>query len=64
MREPGDLKVICVDCGYSFTLTARELLFYSARALAQPKRCVGCRDQRRREGASAGAWPENGQGGR
>jgi hypothetical protein len=54
MAEPGDTRILCLDCHNIFLLSAREKLFFEARALSQPKRCPGCRAQRRKETEQSG----------
>ena len=44
MNQPEN----CRDCGQPFTLTSSEQDFYVGRNLSLPKRCVACRQARRR----------------
>lgn len=40
---------ICVDCGNKFTLTVMDQDFFESRNLPLPKRCVSCRERRRKK---------------
>ena len=52
-----DRTLTCVDCGASFTFTAREQEFYASRGFDnEPKRCPDCRRARKssRDGGDGG----------
>ncbi|HYM84958.1 MAG TPA: zinc-ribbon domain-containing protein, partial [Candidatus Dormibacteraeota bacterium] len=52
-----DRTLTCVDCGQSFTFTARDQEFYAQRSFTEPRRCPSCRAAKKaqREGAGGGA---------
>lgn len=55
-----DLDLVCVDCGFSFVLTAGERAFFAAKNLTDPKRCLACRAKRlaeRRAQSESGERP-------
>ncbi len=39
--------LVCCDCHCPFVWTAGEQLFYYSKGLAQPKRCLACREKRK-----------------
>jgi len=43
-----DVQVKCVGCGQEFTFTVREQQFYEEKGFQVPRRCPGCRIQRRK----------------
>lgn len=45
----GNRRIVCADCGAFFVFTAGEQAFYWARNLADPRRCIACRQARRAE---------------
>jgi len=52
-----DRQIQCVECGNTFTFTAREQEFFASKGYAnEPKRCLNCRQSRRtqRGGAEGG----------
>lgn len=42
-----DTTITCSDCQKPFVLTAGEQAWFAEKNLRTPKRCKGCRDQRR-----------------
>ena len=51
-----DKQIQCVECGNSFTFTAREQEFFASKGYAnEPKRCLNCRQKRRTSGGAEGA---------
>src|SRR5205807_2447067 len=59
-----DKTLTCVDCGASFTFSARDQEFHAEKGFAnEPKRCFACRQARRvqRGDAPAGAGAGAGQ---
>ncbi len=57
MAEYEDMEIICADCKKPFVFEAGEQRFYAERDFTPPKRCKGCRDERkaRRNGGGGGA---------
>jgi DNA-directed RNA polymerase subunit RPC12/RpoP len=45
----SDERIECVKCGRAFIWSAGEQRFYREHRLDRPKRCPGCRSQRRNE---------------
>jgi len=43
------LDLICVDCYRSFVFTPGEQKFFAEKDLADPRRCLACRAERRRQ---------------
>jgi CxxC-x17-CxxC domain-containing protein len=43
-----DRTIICRDCGQEFVFSAGEQEFFAQREFADPVRCSGCRQERRR----------------
>ncbi|PDW01708.1 DUF1294 domain-containing protein [Candidatus Viridilinea mediisalina] len=53
-----DQQLVCKECGQVFTWAVGEQAFYRERGLQPPRRCVGCRAQRRQVvAAEHGASP-------
>jgi Zn-finger protein len=46
-QTDGDEIHTCVDCHYDFVLKKSEIEFYILRNLQLPKRCEGCREDRK-----------------
>ncbi|MFW6150550.1 MAG: zinc-ribbon domain containing protein [Chloroflexota bacterium] len=47
----------CSDCGRSFVFTAREQEFYASKGYTnEPRRCPSCRETRRTQRTSPGAY--------
>ncbi len=42
-----DEEYTCVDCDQNFILTGKEIDWYKKRELQLPKRCKGCREDRK-----------------
>lgn len=58
-ETPGDLDLVCIDCGDAFDFPASEQHYFAERGLQQPKRCRGCRieaRERRERRESASQW--------
>lgn len=52
-----DKTLECSDCGQSFVFTAHEQEFYASKGYAnEPKRCPNCRETRRTQQPSPGAY--------
>jgi CxxC-x17-CxxC domain-containing protein len=49
-----DRDLTCVDCGQSFTFTARDQEFYAQRSFSEPRRCQSCRAAKKAQRDSAG----------
>jgi CxxC-x17-CxxC domain-containing protein len=49
-----DRTLTCVDCGQSFTFTARDQEFYAQRNFSEPRRCASCRAVKKAQRDSAG----------
>ncbi|MBN1855605.1 MAG: zinc-ribbon domain containing protein [Dehalococcoidia bacterium] len=43
-----DATLVCVDCGRSFQWTCGEQSYFFSKGLRPPKRCLECREPRRR----------------
>ena len=43
------IRMYCIDCPESFTLTRAQRDWYRVRRLTLPRRCEACRDERRQE---------------
>ena len=43
-----DKELICIECRQSFIFMARDQAFYAEQGYPPPKRCPGCRAERRR----------------
>jgi CxxC-x17-CxxC domain-containing protein len=48
--EYQDTDLTCSDCGNTFAFSSSEQEFYASRGFQNPKRCPGCREQRRGNG--------------
>jgi hypothetical protein len=46
-RKTEDETHTCLECGQTFTVTARDRQFYAVRGWDLPKRCGACRAKRR-----------------
>ena len=42
-----DKELICGDCNQPFTFTGGEQRFYAEREFSDPKRCKGCRAEKK-----------------
>ena len=52
-----DKSLQCADCGTTFTFTAGEQEFYSAKGLVnEPKRCPSCRQDRKAQRNGYGGY--------
>lgn len=59
-----DKTLSCVECGASFTFTAKEQEFYQQRGFVnEPKRCSGCRAARKGRMGGGGGGGHRGHGG-
>ena len=57
-----DKNIDCVDCGQSFVHSGEDQARYAERGFTnEPKRCRGCREQRKSQGGGRGG---GGGGGR
>lgn len=58
-----DKSIKCMDCGTTFTFTAREQEFYATKGFSsEPKRCFNCRQAKkleRGESSSRGNYSKN-----
>jgi hypothetical protein len=43
------VDITCVDCYHSFVFTPGEQKFFAEKDLADPRRCLACRAERRRQ---------------
>lgn len=43
-----DRDMTCIDCGATFKWSEREQAFYESKDFSPPKRCVSCRQSRKR----------------
>jgi CxxC-x17-CxxC domain-containing protein len=51
----SDKTLTCVDCGYQFTFTAGEQVFFASKAYTnEPRRCSQCRGARKSQQRSSG----------
>ena len=41
------VTITCVDCGKEFTMTGRELEYFTKRNMQTPKRCPECREYKK-----------------
>ena len=49
-QSSRDREIECVECGKSFTFTAKEQKFYKEKGFeSQPRRCSTCRSQRKKK---------------
>lgn len=44
-----DIPLVCMDCGCDFLWTAGEQKFFDDKGFTQPKRCKGCREEKRKQ---------------
>lgn len=44
-----DKTLVCIGCGKEFVFTEGEQKFFADKALSEPKRCVPCREAKKRE---------------
>lgn len=49
---------ICCECHRAFTMTEREIAWFQHRDLELPRRCQGCRKQRRDKASGSDAPKE------
>ena len=47
-HDGEDKKIVCKDCGKTFTFTVEEQQVYKERHLSEPKRCKKCAKARRK----------------
>lgn len=48
----ADKMLTCVECGREFLFSADDQEFFATRGYLEPKRCRGCRANRRSEGGA------------
>lgn len=58
-----DRTLTCVDCGQSFTFTARDQEFYAQRSFSEPRRCPSCRAAKKAQRDAAGGGASSYGGG-
>ena len=52
-----DKTIRCSDCGDMFTFTAGEQKFFESKGFtAEPKRCVPCRQAKKRQGSNSNSY--------
>jgi DNA replicative helicase MCM subunit Mcm2 (Cdc46/Mcm family) len=49
-----DQTIKCKDCGADFLFTERDQKFFSEQGWTPPKRCKGCREEKKRRQAEGG----------
>ena len=46
--------ITCVDCGKEFTMTGREIEYFTKREMQIPKRCTECREYKKHRNENKG----------
>lgn len=54
MAATEDQTISCVDCGRSFTWSAREQDFYAEKGFSAPKRCKACKEAKKAQRNAGG----------